>query len=101
MNMPIIVRLAKAIAQQPLHCGISSRLWPLWVIRVGHDREDTAGYVRFAPKADKRADVLGRPLCATSCREQMHQYTSVLSRALQWDRVETGPCNVDFLQHTR
>jgi hypothetical protein len=23
------------------------------IIRVGHDREDTAGYVRFAPKADK------------------------------------------------
>jgi hypothetical protein len=22
----------------------------------------------------------------------MQQYTSVLSRALQWDRVEAGPC---------
>ena len=36
------------------------------VIRVGHDREDTAGYVRFAPKADKRADVSLSPLSAIS-----------------------------------
>ena len=46
---------------------------PLWVIRVGHDREDTAGYVRFAPKADKRADVSLSPLCAMKRREQVQQ----------------------------
>src|SRR6266446_930868 len=46
--------------------GFRSRLCPLWVIRVGHDREDTAGYVRFAPKADKRADVSLSPLSAIS-----------------------------------
>ena len=43
------------------------------VIRVGHDREDTAGYVRFAPKADKRADVSLSPLSAITSCEQMQQ----------------------------
>jgi hypothetical protein len=41
-------------------------LCPLWVIRVGHDREDTVGYVRFAPKADKWADISVCPLSAKS-----------------------------------
>jgi tripartite-type tricarboxylate transporter receptor subunit TctC len=31
----------------------------LWVIRVGHDREHTAGYVRFAPESGQLADCLG------------------------------------------
>jgi hypothetical protein len=30
-------------------------------------------HVRFCPQADKRADVLGRPLCATSGCEQSQQ----------------------------
>jgi hypothetical protein len=38
--------------------------WPLRVIRVGHDREDTAGYVRFAPKSGPIADGSVGLLCA-------------------------------------
>ncbi len=52
--------------REPFRCTAELRTGrcPSRVIRVGHDREDTAGYVRFAPKADKRADVSLSPLSA-------------------------------------
>jgi hypothetical protein len=58
--------------------GFRCELCQLRVIRVEHDREDTAGYVRFAPKADKRADVSLSPLSANrdlTRRSKKHPYS--------------------------
>jgi hypothetical protein len=41
--------------------------------------------VRFRPKADKQADVLGRPLSAKTGREQTQQMRSLFGHALKRD----------------
>jgi hypothetical protein len=47
-----------------VHRSKSDRSCPLWIKSGGDDQDDAAPYVRFAPKADKRADVLLSLLCA-------------------------------------
>jgi hypothetical protein len=53
--------------------GFQSPLCPVWVIRDLGRRSHTMMYVRFTPKADKRADVSPSPLSAKSGREQMQR----------------------------
>jgi hypothetical protein len=50
------------------------------VIRDRSIRRARLRHVRFAPKADKRADVSLSPLCATTGREQMQQTTCANAR---------------------
>jgi hypothetical protein len=50
---PLCAKTGLAHCSKYLLYSITSSACSLWVIRVGHDREDTAGYVRFALKADK------------------------------------------------
>jgi hypothetical protein len=47
-----------------VHRSKSGPLMSEWVIQDRCGRSHASMYVRFCPKADKRADVLGRPLCA-------------------------------------
>jgi hypothetical protein len=74
MGLPLLLRFRRAEAitfgrmTPPVHHSKFGGQCLRWVIRVGHDRGDTAGCVRFAPKADKLADVSLCPLSAiTGC----------------------------------
>jgi hypothetical protein len=70
MGLPLLLRFRRAEAitfgrmTPPVHHSKFGGQCLRWVIRVGHDRGDTAGCVRFAPKADKLADVSLCPLSA-------------------------------------
>jgi hypothetical protein len=52
-----------------------ARPLPLRVISVGSNQAAASSDVRFAPKADKQADVSLSPLCAKTGPEQMQQHT--------------------------
>jgi hypothetical protein len=74
MGLPLLLRFRRAEAitfgrmTPPVHHSKFGGQCLRWVIPVGHDRGDTAGCVRFAPKADKLADVSLCPLSAiTGC----------------------------------
>jgi hypothetical protein len=52
---------------------------PLWVIRVGPKQAEASPDARFAPKADKQADVSASLFCARTGREQMQHRVQVYS----------------------
>ena len=50
----------------------------IWVKSALERQREPTGHVRFAPKADKQADVSLSPLCAKSGREQTQQKMQLL-----------------------
>jgi hypothetical protein len=63
-----------------------------WVKSALERQREPTGHVRFAPKADKQADVSLSPLCAISCREQSQQAAtySITSSAINCIALGTG-----------
>src|SRR6516225_8116995 len=65
--------------------GFRAGQCPLWVISVGPKQAAASPDVRFAPKADKYADISLSPLCAISQHD----------RALLLPRRRGEPCRWD------